>query len=41
MKTEEIQWQGPDTEIDSVEILKTKVCSARQFNELLIMDLKN
>jgi hypothetical protein len=34
-KAEESAWVGPQTEIDSVEVLKAKVLSGRQYNLLL------
>ena len=36
LKTEEVQWNGPETEIDSVEILKAKVISGRQYNQIFL-----
>lgn len=34
-KGEESAWVGPQSEIDSVEVLKAKVLSGRQYNLLL------
>lgn len=39
-KAKEIEWKGPETEIDSVEILKAKVRSGQQYNELLINEIE-
>lgn len=40
LKESEIEWEGPETEIDSVEQLKARVVSGRQFNQIFQEDLK-
>lgn len=34
LKEKEIGWQGPETEVDSVEELKARVISGQQYNKI-------
>jgi hypothetical protein len=39
-KEDEITWKGPETEIDSFELLKVKLLSGNAFCDILIAELE-